>query len=91
MGASKRPRGPQHGVEGLQPVGMASGLCVPSSRRAPVGKRRFLADHVIGGDGAHSDVRKALGLAFEGFTYEDRFLLIRPTWSSRSTSPVPPT
>lgn len=33
---------------------------------------RFLC----GADGSHSAVRKQLGLAFEGSTYEDRFLLI---------------
>lgn len=43
---------------------------------SPAGKRRFQADYVIGADGAHSAVRKALHLTFAGFTYEDRFLLI---------------
>ena len=35
----------------------------------------IVADYVIGADGAHSSVRKALGLAFAGAAYEQNFLL----------------
>ena len=34
------------------------------------------ADAVIGADGAASAVRKSLGLAFDGMTYEDRYLVV---------------
>ena len=34
------------------------------------------ADAVVGADGAASAVRKSLGLAFDGMTYEDRYLVV---------------
>ena len=34
------------------------------------------ADAVIGADGAASEVRKSLDLAFDGMTYEDRYLVV---------------
>jgi len=34
------------------------------------------ADYVIGADGGRSVVRKSQGIAFEGFTYEERFLVV---------------
>ena len=37
------------------------------------------ADFVIAADGAGSLVRKSLGLAFDGMTYEDRYLVISTT------------
>ena len=37
------------------------------------------ADFVIAADGAASPVRKSLGLAFDGMTYEDRYLVISTT------------
>ena len=37
---------------------------------------RLEADAVVAADGAASAVRKALGLAFEGMTYEDRYLVL---------------
>jgi 3-(3-hydroxy-phenyl)propionate hydroxylase len=33
-------------------------------------------DYLIGCDGGQSQTRKALGIAFEGFTYEERFLVL---------------
>lgn len=42
----------------------------------PDGARHFHGDFLCGADGAHSTVRKQLGLSFEGMTYADRFLLI---------------
>jgi 2-polyprenyl-6-methoxyphenol hydroxylase-like FAD-dependent oxidoreductase len=43
------------------------------------------ASWLVGCDGAHSAVRKALGLPFEGSTYEERFLLadLRVDWDTR--------
>ena len=35
--------------------------------------RRF--DHLVGTDGAHSAVRHAIGMAFDGYTLDDRFLI----------------
>jgi len=34
------------------------------------------ADYLIGADGARSAVRRSLGIAFEGYTYPERFLVI---------------
>lgn len=31
--------------------------------------------HLVGTDGAHSTVRHAVGMAFEGYTFDDRFLI----------------
>ncbi|HEY1823391.1 MAG TPA: NAD(P)/FAD-dependent oxidoreductase [Trebonia sp.] len=51
-----------------------SGVTVTASIGA--GSSTFHADYVIGADGASSTVRKLLGLQFEGWTYEQRFLLM---------------
>ena len=32
-------------------------------------------DYLVGADGAHSTVRHALGVAFDGYTFDDRFLI----------------
>lgn len=37
------------------------------------------ADYLIGCDGGRSTVRKSLGIAFEGFTYPERFLVLTTT------------
>jgi 2-polyprenyl-6-methoxyphenol hydroxylase-like FAD-dependent oxidoreductase len=37
------------------------------------GSRTF--DYLVGTDGAHSTVRHALGVAFDGYTFDDRFLI----------------
>jgi 2-polyprenyl-6-methoxyphenol hydroxylase-like FAD-dependent oxidoreductase len=36
----------------------------------------YAADYVIGADGGRSTVRKSLGIAFEGYTWPERFLVI---------------
>ncbi|MFC4121615.1 FAD-dependent oxidoreductase [Nonomuraea zeae] len=36
---------------------------------------RFTGDWLIGADGAHSAVRRSLGIPFEGITYPERFLV----------------
>jgi 3-(3-hydroxy-phenyl)propionate hydroxylase len=42
----------------------------------PDGPSRMRADYVIGCDGGRSVVRKASGIAFEGFTYPEQFIKI---------------
>ncbi|WP_067831783.1 FAD-dependent oxidoreductase [Actinomadura kijaniata] len=37
--------------------------------------RRVHGDWLVGADGAHSAVRRSLGIAFEGMTYPERFLV----------------
>jgi len=37
---------------------------------------RIEGSHLIGADGAHSAVRKAMGVEFEGFTWPERFLVL---------------
>ncbi|WP_194818183.1 NAD(P)/FAD-dependent oxidoreductase [Nocardia sp. XZ_19_385] len=54
-------------VEGLYPN--EDGVIVHTAR-GPV-----VADWVIGADGAHSAVRRALGAGFDGSTYPERFLV----------------
>ena len=41
----------------------------------PAGSYRLDADWVVAADGAHSTVREALGLRFEGTSYEGRYLI----------------
>jgi 3-(3-hydroxy-phenyl)propionate hydroxylase len=40
------------------------------------GPREFHGDYVIGADGGRSTIRKALGIAFEGYTFPERFLVL---------------
>ncbi len=40
------------------------------------GTEALKADYLIGCDGGRSTVRKSLGIAFEGFTYPERFLVL---------------
>jgi 3-(3-hydroxy-phenyl)propionate hydroxylase len=42
----------------------------------PGGPEKFRADYVIGADGGRSAVRKALGIAFDGYTFPERFLVL---------------
>lgn len=44
--------------------------------QTPEGEKTLTAPWLIAADGARSGVRKSLGIAYEGFTWEDRFLLI---------------
>jgi 3-(3-hydroxy-phenyl)propionate hydroxylase len=46
----------------------------------PGGVERFQADWVVGADGGRSSVRKATGLEFEGFTWDERFLVVSTTY-----------
>lgn len=43
---------------------------------APEGQQRHSGAWLIGADGGRSTVRKQSGIAFEGFTYEERFLVL---------------
>jgi 3-(3-hydroxy-phenyl)propionate hydroxylase len=40
------------------------------------GTRRLAGSYLIGADGGRSTVRKALGIAFEGYTHPERFLIL---------------
>lgn len=42
----------------------------------PEGEKEIKASYLLGADGARSTVRKKLGLSFEGYTLEQRFLLV---------------
>jgi 3-(3-hydroxy-phenyl)propionate hydroxylase len=47
-------------------------IVIARGRATQTQRGRFL----IGADGARSEVRRALGIAFEGFTWPDRFLVV---------------
>jgi len=53
----------------------------------PEGERVFNADFVIAADGGRSTVRKALGIAFEGFTYPEHFLVAGTRFDFRARMP----
>jgi 3-(3-hydroxy-phenyl)propionate hydroxylase len=40
----------------------------------------YVADYVIAADGANSLARKLLGIAFDGFTYPEKFLTLSTSW-----------
>jgi 2-polyprenyl-6-methoxyphenol hydroxylase-like FAD-dependent oxidoreductase len=42
----------------------------------PAGTERLRASYLIGADGPRSAVRKAMGVSFEGHTYQERFLIV---------------
>ncbi|MET0632337.1 MAG: FAD-dependent monooxygenase [Xanthobacteraceae bacterium] len=42
---------------------------------------------LIGADGARSDVRRALGIAFDGFTWPERFLVVSTPFDFRAVIP----
>lgn len=42
----------------------------------PNGHETHRVDYLVGCDGGRSPTRKTLGIAFEGFTYEERFLVL---------------
>jgi 2-polyprenyl-6-methoxyphenol hydroxylase-like FAD-dependent oxidoreductase len=47
---------------------------VTASVETPDGPRKLRCDWLVGADGGHSGVRKALGLPFEGHTWPERFV-----------------
>lgn len=42
----------------------------------PDGLKEFVGDYLIGADGGRSQVRKQMDIAFEGFTWAERFLVL---------------
>lgn len=42
----------------------------------PAGRKTFITPFLIGTDGASSNVRKAAGIGFGGFTYDEKFLVV---------------
>jgi 3-(3-hydroxy-phenyl)propionate hydroxylase len=44
--------------------------------RAPDGEQRHTGGYLIGADGGRSTVRKACGIAFDGFTWPERFIVL---------------
>ena len=61
-----------HTVTGLD----HDGTGVTVSADTPDGEKVFEADWLIGADGGRSVVRKSAGIAFEGFTWAERFLVL---------------
>ncbi len=51
------------------------------------GEHQLSAEWLIGADGAHSAVRRELGVAFDGITYEDRYLVASTTNDFRKLLP----
>jgi len=47
---------------------------------SPAGRERLSAAYVIGCDGGHSTVRRCAGIAFDGFTYPEKFIKIATTF-----------
>jgi 3-(3-hydroxy-phenyl)propionate hydroxylase len=45
------------------------------------GSRKIAGSYLIGADGGRSAVRKALGIAFEGYTHPERFLVLTTSFS----------
>jgi len=61
----------QEEVVGLEPSGDGTLVQI----RTPDGNYRLIADWVIAADGAHSTIRRQLGLGFEGRVFDDQFLI----------------
>ncbi|MFI6350091.1 FAD-dependent oxidoreductase [Streptomyces sp. NPDC050560] len=55
--------------------------------RTATGEETLKGAYAIGADGAGSTVRKSLGMPFEGFTYEERFLIASTPWDMRTFLP----
>jgi 2-polyprenyl-6-methoxyphenol hydroxylase-like FAD-dependent oxidoreductase len=53
----------------------------------PDGPQRLRGSYLIGADGAASTVRKHLGVAFDGFTYPQRFLIVSTPVDMREQVP----
>jgi 3-(3-hydroxy-phenyl)propionate hydroxylase len=51
------------------------------------GRERLSAAYVIGCDGGHSTVRRCAGIAFEGFTYPEKFIKIATTFDFGTVNP----
>lgn len=53
----------------------------------PSGNKRIRADYVVGCDGGRSTVRKFADIAFEGFTYTEKFIKIATTFDFGTVNP----
>jgi 3-(3-hydroxy-phenyl)propionate hydroxylase len=53
---------------------------VTVTARTPSGEARFEARWLVGADGGRSAVRKCMGVAFEGYTWPERFLVASTTY-----------
>jgi len=53
---------------------------VTATVEAPDGPQTLQGAYLVGADGGHSVVRKASGIAFEGFTWPEAFLVVRPPY-----------
>ena len=49
---------------------------VVATVETPEGERVFRGLYMVGCDGGRSQIRKSMGVAFDGFTYEERFLVL---------------
>ena len=49
---------------------------VTATVRGPGGEQRHTGGYLIGADGGRSTVRKACGIAFDGFTWPERFIVL---------------
>lgn len=49
---------------------------VTATFQTPDGERTLKTPYLLGADGARSTIRKLLGLSFDGYTLEERFLLV---------------
>ena len=64
----------------------ASGVTVGLGRRGGKQERRR-GGWLIGADGARSEVRRALGIEFEGFTWPERFLVVSTPYDFHAVIP----
>lgn len=53
----------------------------------PDGEAVYRARYLVGADGGRSAVRRAMGIPFEGFTYEERFIKIATDFDFRRAHP----
>ncbi|RDH76481.1 pentachlorophenol monooxygenase [Mycolicibacterium moriokaense] len=70
---------------GLRVAGFEQdGAGVTASLAGDGGQRTVHANYLVGADGAHSTVRKALGLTFEGAAFEEQYMLgdVEVDWSA---------
>lgn len=55
--------------------------------RTPDGERTFTGRYVYGADGARSNVRRSLGVGFEGFTYDEKVVQYGTTFDVSEAMP----
>jgi 3-(3-hydroxy-phenyl)propionate hydroxylase len=53
----------------------------------PDGKQLHTGEYIVGADGGRSTIRKAAGIVFEGFTYEENFVKIATAFDFQSAHP----